>query len=539
MVLGPFLLTGELLPLLRPRPAARVCSGSRAAACTRSRSTSTRSRWGARRLSRHDAYARAKRAQVVLAEEWAKRLREDRIVVHACIRDGPTRLVSRRACPASARCSARCFAPRGRRRHDRVARRRRGTRPRHREVLVGPRAPLDHEARAVRRRRPRNARLLWERRPSTTASRVERRAAMLSMQRLAWARTLSGRRAPRAWSALRRSGRGRAASPRRHAERLSIPSSVRGRRERPTLRVELASATRPCGDAPRGTAPRARAPRRGRSRRAPVGACRAHRLGVEPHRRDGAGQRRAARARACRRRRTPAPCPPGGRGGSRAAGRSTAVDGDEVAGDASGLARARARPCRGSASAASCSTRSSRPRRARPSRAPRRSIGRGRPPAATGASRRSPRPPGTPARSRGRSRRRSSSRTPLERRAAPRSPRGRGRASTWRARRRRAATSTSALRPLREPLEVAEQRPRVRQQMVAERDGCAARACVVPGITVSACSRARATSALDELATRPSMRGPPRAATGAGRSPRGRCGDGRHAASRRRRRAAP
>ena len=29
------------------------------------------------------AYARAKRAQVVLAEEWGKRLRDDRIAVHA------------------------------------------------------------------------------------------------------------------------------------------------------------------------------------------------------------------------------------------------------------------------------------------------------------------------------------------------------------------------------------------------------------------------------------------------------------------------
>ena len=65
---------------------------------------------------------------------------------------------------------------------------------------------------------------------------------------------------------------------------------------------------------------RAPAPRRGRWRRAlrPTAAARIA-GGIEPHGVDGSHQRRAAPARACPRRRTPAPCPPGGRGGSRAA----------------------------------------------------------------------------------------------------------------------------------------------------------------------------------------------------------------------------
>ena len=84
MVLGPFLLTSELLPLLRATPGgARRALDRERRHVHAVRSTSTRSRWDADDYSGTTAYARAKRAQVVLAEEWGKRLRDDRIAVHA------------------------------------------------------------------------------------------------------------------------------------------------------------------------------------------------------------------------------------------------------------------------------------------------------------------------------------------------------------------------------------------------------------------------------------------------------------------------
>ena len=50
-ILGPFLLTNELLPLLRATPAAgHGSSGSQAGACTPSRSNSTSSRWAPRTI---------------------------------------------------------------------------------------------------------------------------------------------------------------------------------------------------------------------------------------------------------------------------------------------------------------------------------------------------------------------------------------------------------------------------------------------------------------------------------------------------------
>ena len=83
MVLGPFLLTSELLPLLRATPGgARVLWIASGGMYTQSLDVDALE-MGADGYSGTTAYARAKRAQVVLAEEWGKRLRDDRIAVHA------------------------------------------------------------------------------------------------------------------------------------------------------------------------------------------------------------------------------------------------------------------------------------------------------------------------------------------------------------------------------------------------------------------------------------------------------------------------
>jgi NAD(P)-dependent dehydrogenase (short-subunit alcohol dehydrogenase family) len=83
MVLGPFLLTSELLPLLRATPGgARVIWIASGGMYTQPLDVDTLE-MGDDGYSGTMAYARAKRAQVVLAEEWGKRLRDDRIAVHA------------------------------------------------------------------------------------------------------------------------------------------------------------------------------------------------------------------------------------------------------------------------------------------------------------------------------------------------------------------------------------------------------------------------------------------------------------------------
>jgi dehydrogenase/reductase SDR family protein 12 len=83
MVLGPFLLTSELLPLLRATPGgARVLWIASGGMYTQSLDVDALE-MGDDDYSGTTAYARAKRAQVVLAEGWGKRLRADRIAVHA------------------------------------------------------------------------------------------------------------------------------------------------------------------------------------------------------------------------------------------------------------------------------------------------------------------------------------------------------------------------------------------------------------------------------------------------------------------------
>ena len=83
MVLGPFLLTSELLPVLRTTPGgSRVLWIASGGMYTQSLDVDALE-MDADDYSGTTAYARAKRAQVVLAGEWGKRLREDRIAVHA------------------------------------------------------------------------------------------------------------------------------------------------------------------------------------------------------------------------------------------------------------------------------------------------------------------------------------------------------------------------------------------------------------------------------------------------------------------------
>lgn len=82
MVLGPFALTNRLVPLLERTGGARVILVSSGGMYAQGlRLDDLQSERGPYRGS--VAYARAKRAQVALGEEWAERLRPRGIVVHA------------------------------------------------------------------------------------------------------------------------------------------------------------------------------------------------------------------------------------------------------------------------------------------------------------------------------------------------------------------------------------------------------------------------------------------------------------------------
>lgn len=81
-VVGPFLLTGLLLPALRAGAPARVLWVSSGGMYSEPLSVD-RLEMSAGDYQGTTAYARAKRAQVTLAELWAKRLAADRIAVHS------------------------------------------------------------------------------------------------------------------------------------------------------------------------------------------------------------------------------------------------------------------------------------------------------------------------------------------------------------------------------------------------------------------------------------------------------------------------
>ena len=83
MVLGPFLLTSELAPMLRSTPGgARVIWVASGGMYTQSFDVDALE-MGTGDYDGTKAYARAKRAQVVLSQEWARRLRDDGVVVYA------------------------------------------------------------------------------------------------------------------------------------------------------------------------------------------------------------------------------------------------------------------------------------------------------------------------------------------------------------------------------------------------------------------------------------------------------------------------
>lgn len=81
-VVGPFLLTDLLVPLLRSAPAARVVWVASGGMYAEPLSVDDLE-MNPRNYNGIRAYARAKRAQVTLAELWADRLRRDHIAVHS------------------------------------------------------------------------------------------------------------------------------------------------------------------------------------------------------------------------------------------------------------------------------------------------------------------------------------------------------------------------------------------------------------------------------------------------------------------------
>ncbi len=82
MVVGPFALEAGLLPLLRATPAARVIAMSSGGMYTQSLRLDDL-QWTKEPFSGPRAYARAKRAQVMLMREWARRTRGEGIAFNA------------------------------------------------------------------------------------------------------------------------------------------------------------------------------------------------------------------------------------------------------------------------------------------------------------------------------------------------------------------------------------------------------------------------------------------------------------------------
>ena len=82
MVVGPFVLEAELLPLLGAAPAPHVIAMSSGGMYTQ-RLHLEDLQWEREPFSGPRAYARAKRAQVALVREWARRLRRDGVAFNA------------------------------------------------------------------------------------------------------------------------------------------------------------------------------------------------------------------------------------------------------------------------------------------------------------------------------------------------------------------------------------------------------------------------------------------------------------------------
>ena len=81
-VLGPFLLTNLLLPLLEQSKPARIVNVSSGGMYTQ-RIHLDDLQMDHEEFDGPTAYARAKRAQVILTELWAERLQDTGVVVHA------------------------------------------------------------------------------------------------------------------------------------------------------------------------------------------------------------------------------------------------------------------------------------------------------------------------------------------------------------------------------------------------------------------------------------------------------------------------
>ena len=186
--------------------------------------------------------------------------------------------------------------------------------------------------------------------------------------------------------------------------------------------------------------------------------------------------------------------------------------------DPGGLRRARAPPCRGSASAASCSSRSRRPRRAPPSRA------RGRSSRARSAARRDRCVAQIAASARNSWAKSRSLTASIELSNARREPESRRSRAGIQPERRRGERSRAERghrgpdRPVVEALEVAGERPRVREQVMPERDGLReprVRRARHHGLGVLACARDERPTSIARPSVDPPA--PQRGATAAGR----------------------
>ena len=142
-VLGPFLLTNLLIPLLTASAPARVINVSSGGMYTQRLHVEDLQSTG-EKFDGPTVYARTKRAQVILTELWAKRLAGTGVVVHAMHpgwADTPGRRVLAAALSPADRTAA--AQPRTGGRHDRLARRGRRAGRELRRLLARPQTAPD------------------------------------------------------------------------------------------------------------------------------------------------------------------------------------------------------------------------------------------------------------------------------------------------------------------------------------------------------------------------------------------------------------